>query len=188
MSARLAHSENEVRLMQSIFTYVASCLKDQDREASRRLRLRPDQMERISQMTTADFLRLSELAKGCVEVDVDPKALDDVFRRIDERRHREALINRCMRADAPREMMSAFFGLSRHRYARLRALHGVPASVGRCPRPTPEIEGRIYDHWKACRQCWCAQTLLEIAEQLDVSLRAVWDQMKQVKACANEKA
>lgn len=187
MSARLAHSENEIRLMQSIFTYVASCLNDQDREASRRLRLRPDQMERISQMTTADFLRLSELAKGCVEVDVDPKALDDVFRRIDERRHREALINQCMRADAPREMMSAFFGLSRHRYAHLRALHDVPASVGRCPRPSPETERRIYERWQTRRQCWSAQTLLEIAEQLDVSLRTVWDQVKQAKACTNGK-
>jgi hypothetical protein len=182
VSAGLAHNENEVRLMQSIFTYVASCLKDQDKDAARRLRLRPDQIERISQMTTADFLRLSELAKGCVEVDVDSKALDDVFRRMDERRHRESLIDRCMRADAPREMMTAFFGLSRHRYARLRALHDVPASVGRCPRPTPEIERRIYEHWQACRQCWSAQTLLEIADQLDVSLRTVWHQVKQAKA------
>ena len=58
---------------------------------------------------------------------------DADLRRIDERRHQESLIDRCMRADAPREMMSAFFGLSRHRYARLRALHGPAISVACSP-------------------------------------------------------
>jgi hypothetical protein len=182
MNARLSYEAlREVRLMQSVFTYVADCLKDRDERATRRLQLRPDQLERISRMTSTEFLRLGELASECVELAIDPQALDQVFRSIDQQRKRESLIEACIRRGAPRAMMTYFFGLSRHRYARLRRIHGLRAAVGRARNPAPTVERELYERWSARERPWSAQALLEIADELDLSLRVVWDQLRRFK-------
>ena len=167
------------RLIQSVFLYVATCLKEGDNQAIHSLRLRADQTERISRMPAADFLRLSELGRQCVTFDIDPDALDQVFKLIDRRRTRDELVVRCIRCDAPREMMKVFFGLSRRLYSRLRSTHGMSAAPGRYPRPGAAVERQIYEHWTAHGRCWSAQGLLEIAHGLNLSLRVIWDQLKQ---------
>ena len=91
--------EKDIRLTQSVFTYVADCLKDRDAQAIRRLRLRTDQTDRISKMTATDFLRLGDLGKPCITLDINPDALDEVFRRIEAQRQRAELIERCLRRD-----------------------------------------------------------------------------------------
>jgi hypothetical protein len=34
-------------------------------------------MDRLSRMSTTDFLRLGELGKECITLDIDPAALDE---------------------------------------------------------------------------------------------------------------
>lgn len=171
---RLIHS----RLTQSVFMYIATCLKEGMSGIVRQSRLRSDQTQRIASMTTAEFLQLTELANTCVTIDIDPDALDKVFEKLGYRSVREDLLLRCMNHDAPREMMRIFFGLSRHNYARLRAAAGVPAALGRHPQPSLEIAEGIHSQWVASERLWSAENLLSIAEMLDVSLRIVWDQVK----------
>ena len=182
-----AESENpkQVRLTQSVFTYVADCLKDRDEQAIRRLRLRPDQMDRLSKMTATDFLRLGELGKECITLDINPEALDEVFRCIEAQRRRMELVERCLRRDAPRAMMKMFFGLARHRYTALRTALSINAAPGRPARQPETIEVRLYEAWKVHRLAWTAETLLDIAETLDVPLRVVWDQLRRFRTQAS---
>lgn len=167
-------NQSQARLIQSVFTYIATCLKDRDHRSMRRFRLRADQTERISRMTATDFLRLGEFGSECVTLDVDPEALDEVFRAIDEQRRHEELAERCIRRDAPRAMMQTFFGVSRHRYSKLRTAFGMPPRAGRLARAPEPLEQQIYALWTACGERWTARSLLDIANTLDVSLRIVW--------------
>ena len=171
---RLIHS----RLTQSVFMYIATCLKEGMTGVVRQSSLRADQTQRIASMTTAEFLRLTEFANTCVTIDIDPDALDKIFEKLGYRSERDDLLLRCMSHDAPREMMRVFFGLSRHYYARLRAATGLPAALGRHPQPSLEIAQGIHSQWVASGKVWSAENLLSIAETLDVSLRTVWDQVK----------
>ena len=182
-----AESENpkQVRLTQSVFTYVADCLKDRDERAIRGLRLRPDQMDRLSKMTATDFLRLGELGNECITLDINPDALDEVFRCIEAQRRRMELVERCLRRDAPRAMMKMFFGLARHRYTALRTALSIHAAPGRPARQPETIELRLYEAWKVHRHAWTAETLLDIAETLDVPLRIVWDGLRQFSTQAS---
>ena len=132
-------------------------------------------------MTAAEVLRLGELGRQCVTFDIDPEGLDEVFGIIDRQQYREELIERCILRDAPRALMKAFFGLSRHRYSKLRPMLGMPAAVGRYQRPAAAVERQIYERWIACGKSWSAQSLLKIADETDVSLRAVWDKLGKFK-------
>ena len=164
-----------IRLAQSMFIYIAACLKDGDLSAIRRLRIRPDQTSRFLKITATDLLELAESGIDCVSIDVDPDALDDVFAWIEQRRIREDLIQRCIKRDAPSVMMREFFGLSRHRYSKCRAALDMPASPGRSAQPTQALEADIYRRWQAHGERWSARHLLEIADAIDASLRSVWD-------------
>jgi Protein of unknown function (DUF2857) len=180
-----SETPKQVRLTQSVFTYVADCLKDRDEQAIRRLRLRPDQMDRLSKMTATDFLRLGELGKECITLDINPEALDEVFRCVEAQRRRMELVERCLRRDAPRAMMKMFFGLARHRYTALRTALSINAAPGRPARQPETIEVRLYDAWRVHRLAWTAETLLDIAETLDVPLRVVWDQLRRFRTQAS---
>ena len=171
---RLIHS----RLTQSVFMYIATCLKEGMSGIVHQSRLRADQTQRIASMSTAEFLQLTELANSCVTIDIDPDALDEVFEQLESRSQRDDVIQRCIHQDAPREMMRAFFGLSRRHYARLRSDAGLPAATGRHPQPSLETGQGIHARWLSSRKRWSAENLLSIAESLDVSLRMVWNQVK----------
>ena len=163
-----------VRLAQSMFIYIAACLRDGDARAIRRLRIRPDQTDRLLNMTAKDLLTLAESGIDCVSIDIDPDALDNVFARIERGRCRDELIDQCIKYDAPNAMMQTFFGLSRHRYSRRRSALAMPASAGRTAQPTETVEGAIYKEWQHRGGRWTALQLLEVAESLDISLRVVW--------------
>ena len=171
---RLIHS----RLTQSVFMYIATCLKEGMSGIVRQSRLRTDQTQRIASMSTAEFLRLSELANTCVTIDIDPDALDEVFQQLEFRSQRDDIMQRCIQQDAPREMMRVFFGLAKHRYARLRSDAGYTRAPGRHPHPSLETAQEIHNQWRSSGRRWSAENLLSISEVLDVSLRVVWDQLK----------
>lgn len=176
---RIDHERSrDIRLTQSVFTYVADCLKDHDEPAVRRLNLRPEHIERLSHLSATELLRLGELALECLDLAIKPAALDEVLRRLDERRRRDALTSECLARGAPRAMMTTFFGLSRQRYVQLRATHGIRSGVGRAPNPPPDVEHDIYQRWMRHGEHWCADTLLKIATEMNVSLRVIWDQLR----------
>jgi hypothetical protein len=176
---RIGHERSrDIRLTQSVFTYVADCLKDHDESAMRRLNLRPEHIERLSHLSATELLRLGELALECLELAIKPAALDQVLRHLDERRRRETLMHECLARGAPRAMMTTFFGLSRQRYVHLRAAHGIRTGVGRAPNPPPEVEYDIYQRWIRLGERWTADSLLKIATETDLSLRVIWDQLR----------
>ena len=169
-------------LVQSVFMYVASALKEGDGRTMRRLGLRADQTERLSRMTATDLVRLGELGNQCVTLDINGEALDRVFRAIDERREHDELVERCMRRDAPRAMMQEFFGISRHRYSRLRTAIGMAPRRGRHARVFETLDREIYALWLRGGERWTAGSLLDIADTLNVSLRAVWSHLTRYRA------
>jgi hypothetical protein len=171
----------DVRLTQSVFTYVADCLKDRDHGAIRRLKLRPSHIERIQRLSAMELLRLGELALECLDVAINPDALDDVLRRLEERQRKEAVIAECLTRGAPRAMMTTFFGLSREKYVQLRAAYGIRAGAGRAPTPPPIVERDLYERWIRLGAHWSAPTLLTIAVETDVSLRVIWDQLRRFR-------
>lgn len=176
---RIGHERSrDIRLTQSVFTYVADCLKDHDEPAIRRLNLRPEHIERLSRLSATELLRLGELALECLDLAIKPAALDQVLRRLDERRRRETLMRECLARGAPRAMMTTFFGFSRQRYVQLRAVHGIRTGVGRAPNPPPDVERDIYERWLRLNEHWSAEALLKIATETGVSLRVIWDQLR----------
>jgi len=164
-----------MRLVQSTFMYIAACLRDGDVCAIRRLRIRPDQATRLLKMTAAELLTLAESDIECVTIDVNPDALDDLLIRLQHTKSREELIAHCIKRDAPRAMMQAFFGFSRHRYSQCRAAFSVPTSRGRAAKPAESVEANIFKEWSRAGGHWTASQLLEVAETLNISLRTVWD-------------
>ena len=173
-----SRSAARTQLLQAILLYVGACVREPNRRPTPALPLRVDQAQRLARLTTTDLVRFGELVSRCVRVDIDAQALDDVLSQVETRRRRDELIERCIRAHAPREMMQAFFGLSRHRYARLRELLAIPNGRGRARRPTETLEQRIHEAWITSDRSWSAQRLLHIAEQLGASLRVVWAELK----------
>jgi ribosomal protein S14 len=179
MTIRSGHENAEHgRLLQSVFMFIATCIRNRANRTVNGLDLRADQTERIARLTATDLVTVGELAGRCVTFDIDPEALDNVFRALDDRRHRDELIERCIRRGASRGMMQAFFGLSRHRYSRARAILGLPRTRGRVPCPTEALEERIYALWTASGGRWSPESLLNLADTLDISLRTVWDRLK----------
>jgi hypothetical protein len=170
-----AADPKHIRLVQSMFMYIAACLRDGDAHAIRELRIRPDQTHRLLRMTTTDLLILAESGIDCVSININADALDDVFDRLERGRLREELIDQCIKCDAPRAMMQVFFGLSRHRYSRRRAALAMPVSTGRTAQPTEALEAEIYKRWRDAGGRWTAVQLLEVARSVEVSLRVVWD-------------
>lgn len=182
MNDRIGHERSrDVRLAQSVFTYVADCLKDHDERAVRHLNLRPEHIERLSHLSARELLRLGELALDCLDLAIKPDALDEVLRRLDEWRRRDALMRECLARGAPRVMMTTFFGLSRQRYVHLREAHGIRTGVGRVPNPPPETEHDIYQRWIRLGERWSVDALLKIARETDVSLRVIWDQLRRFR-------
>jgi hypothetical protein len=171
----------DVRLTQSVFTYVADCLKDRDHGAIRRLNLRPNHIERLRRLSAMELLRLGELALECLDVAIKPDALDEVLRRLEERQRQEALIAECLTRGAPRAMMTTFFGLPREKYVQLRAAYGIRAGAGRAPTPPAVVERDLYERWIRLGAHWSAPTLLTIAVETDVSLRVIWDQLRRFR-------
>ena len=165
------------KLLQSVFLHIASCLRRCDPAALSRLGLRTDQKARIAKMTATDLLRLCDFGRQCVTFTIDPKALDEAFALIDQRRRRDELLEDCIRHDAPRAMMAEFFGVSRRRYTALRTLNNMPPIAGRVALPTMAIEARIYEEWVRNEQHWSALSLLRIAKRENISLRVIWDQL-----------
>ncbi len=171
----------DVRLTQSVLTYVADCLKDRDHAAIRRLNLRPNQIERLRRLSAMELLHLGEIALECLEVAIKPEMLDEFLRRLEERQRQEAVIAECLTRGAPRAMMTTFFGLSREKYVQLRAALGIRAGAGRAPTPPAAVERDLYERWIRLGACWSAPTLVTIAVETDVSLRVIWDQLRRFR-------
>lgn len=163
-----------VGLAQSVFVYLLDCLNDRDGRAMRRFELRPDQIARLRELAAIDVMRLGEFGENVLHVAIDEKALDEALMTVTLERRRRALIERCLRRDAPRAMMSAFFGLSRQRYAAARVDLGLRPTPGRLSRPAEGAEHRVYEAWMSAGRGWTPEILLRIAETLDLSLRVVW--------------
>lgn len=181
MSERTASHESRIaRLVQAVFLYISDCIRERDHESVRGLRLSIEQIDKIGRLTATDLVRLGNVG-NLVHLRLDQRALDQALKSIDEERQREELVEHCMRRDAPRAMMKAFFGLSRNEYAKLRSLYGLPASPGRIAHASEPIERRIYREWLANSAAWSPQSLVVIADTLDVSLRLVWNEVDRMR-------
>lgn len=165
------------RLRQQVFLYIATCIRQGLAQDLRPLSIRPDQMRRIANLRANDLVELGELSGPSILFDIDPVALDDVFLALQEKQSRQAVIEQCLRRDAPRAMMQRFFGLSRHRYAKLRRELGLEAERGRSRQPPEKLQAEIHSLWDGSNSPRMAKSLLDIAERLEISLRMVWDEL-----------
>ena len=170
--------QKEVLLMQSFFVYVSRCLQELDSQAIRRLGLRHDQIQRISKMTTQELMHLGSMGGHCLSIKVDASCLDDVLSVLDTRLDHQALVEDCIRHDAPRVMMECFFGLSSRQYTKLRELCGMPPHAGRHKQATPEQASDIFDLWDSHQHGYSARVMLLMAVRLELSLRIVWDEFQ----------
>ena len=175
------HSDSDAVLMQQFFIYLARVINEYDGHKMRRLRIRPDQSQRIGRMTTADLLLLGMLGGHCIDFTINERALDEVFEQLDRKKGHRDLIDRCIRMDASKAMMAYFFGMSGRVYTRSRQALNVPARAGRHPEPDEELAARIYRLYTERGRQFNAETLLHIAESLGTSLRIVWDEINDIQ-------
>lgn len=171
----VSQSDNDAVLMQSLFIHLARVITEYDGHAMRRLQLRRDQAQRLSTMTTADLIELGTLGGHCIDIRINQTALDEVLRLIDRHRGQRDLINRCLLKDAPRSMMSYFFGLTGKRYTRFRQALCVPVRCGRHAGADEKANEQIFRLYTERGRSFTPETLLYIAEHLDLPLRTVWD-------------
>lgn len=165
------------RLRQQVFLYLAACIRRNEFNAIRSLSVRPEQVRRIANLRANDLVALGELSGPSIQFDIDPVALDAVFLALEAKQARERLIERCLQRDAPRAMMQRYFGLSRQRYAKRKHELGMKEQRGRARQPTESIRDAIHCLWEASQKPRTAATLLDVAVQLEISLRTVWDQL-----------
>ena len=180
-SKHVENNDSDAALMQQFFIYLARVIIEYDGHKMRRLRIRPDQSLRISRMTTADLMLLGTLGGHCIDFSINEKALDEVLRQLDRKKGYRELIDRCIRVDAPKAMMNYFFGMSGRTYTRTRQALNVPIRAGRHREPDEQLANRIFRLYAERGRQFNAETLLHIAEELDVRLRIVWDEINDIQ-------
>jgi hypothetical protein len=134
-------------------------------------------MDRIADLRADELVALGELSGPSILFDIDPNVLDDVFVSLEQKQARDCLIERCLQRDAPRAMMQRYFGVSRHRYAKLKSELGIRERRGRTPQPSETTRAEIHRLWETSTKPRTAATLLGVADRLDIPLRIVWDQL-----------
>ena len=85
-------------------------------------------------------------------------------------------------------MMNYFFGMSGRTYTRTRQALNVPSRAGRHREPDEQLANRIFRLYAERGRQFNAETLLHIAEELDVGLRIVWDEINDIQVHAQRHA
>lgn len=173
------NSHSDAVLVHGVLSYLACNLTSMDPRKARSIGIRPEQAQRITELTTSEFMRLASLGVHCLRFEVDPDALDELIARLDVESDRAALSLDCVRYGASRDMMAELFGIKRREFARMRQSVGLDPNPGRPQECSLEDAERVLSAWETRGCSREPSTLLDMARELDMSLRMIWDEIAQ---------
>lgn len=173
----------ETDLFYAVISFASRCLVEGDLTALRGVGFEPDDIRDIEGMSIADLQALSAARRSAVSVKLDRTEWSWHLKWVRHLRTRERLAMTMIRADAPKAMMSALFGMSDGDYARKRDALGIRsyAEGGRPPAAGREAEQRIWDLWVRFARADSQRHLatddlwLAVAAECGVSLRTAWN-------------
>ncbi len=168
----------EADLVTAVLLYAMRCLAEGDHPALRAMRFGPKEIEVLRELNLADLYYIDALQAHCLDIALDRELFWPVLANLRATRKNEELQHDLIQADAPYEMMRAFFGMGTREYTRLRRAFGA-GSTGRPPDPDEETGHRL---WRVitARLAVTADSELEPQDYLTVqresgaSMRAVW--------------
>ncbi len=125
----------EAELIGAVLTYAVRCLAEGDQAALHSLNFGTREAAALRDFTLTDLQRFGAVHGHCLDIRLNRESYWLIVEHLRRERETEALQSALILADAPFEMMRAFFGLDSRTYARLRSLAGVRPVVGRPPTP-----------------------------------------------------
>ncbi|MGI9449086.1 MAG: STY4526/YPO1902 family pathogenicity island replication protein [Geminicoccaceae bacterium] len=164
-------------LTHAMLSSLAGALPIMDPRRVRSMGINAQQARRIATLTTSDMMRLAMRGAPYLRFQFDPDLLDLAIAEIDEEAGEQRLILDFVAHGASRDMMVEFFNVSHRHYARLRQSLGLPSNVGRPKECLPDDAERILTSWENRDMASDPKTLLSIAQDLDLDLRTVWDEI-----------
>ncbi len=135
-----------VELTAAVLRYAALCIANGDEDALRELRLDPAQVREIGALTLDELANLETVRTHCFEVRLDPQRFRILMGRLVRARQAQELRLALIKADSPRLMMQALFGMKERDYSRTRCLAGVTTGAGRPASLDEQTEHRL---WRA---------------------------------------
>lgn len=166
-------------LVHGVLSYLACNLDVMDPRKARSIGIRPEQAQRITELTASEFMRLASSGIHCLKFEVDSDALDELMQQVDADSERASLRLECVRLGASREMMAEFFGIKRREFARMRQSVGLDPNYGRPRDCSLDDAERIFAAWEKRGCSRDPGALLDMARELDTSLRTIWDEITQ---------
>lgn len=166
----------ESELLVSFFLYVAKCRETGDERALRESGLGPEELKTIERFQSTDLARIGQLRAHCLRIHLDQEAFWLMVAALKSRSDADTLRDQLIEADAPAEMLKALLGIDPNEYARRCRELGVTPSTGRPAESDEEAEQRLWKVWEAQgkRTDLTGQDYLDLADQADVPMRAVW--------------
>jgi hypothetical protein len=179
---RLERSK-ETDLFYAVISFASRCLVEGDLTALRGVGFEPDDIPDIEGMSIADLQALSAARRSAVSVKLDRTAWSWHLKWVRHLRARERLSMALIRADAPKAMMAALFGMNDTDYARRRDALGIRsyAEGGRPPAASRTSEQKLWDLWVRLarpehpRQLCADAFWIPFATEAGVSLRTAWN-------------
>ncbi len=165
-------------LFHAAFSYLATVTEQRDPRLSRSMGLRDDQIARLRSMSARSLMLMAMRSKGCLHIQIDPEAFDDLVADVDEELAAVHLRDAFVQQDASREMMSYLFGMTARDYATARSLQGMPPPLGRIRDMTEDEEQTIYEAIDARDEPYKPAELLALAQKVDVPLRVIWEELQ----------
>ena len=169
----------EAELIGAVLTYAVRCLAEGDQAALHSLNFGTREAAALRDFTLTDLQRFGAVHGHCLDIRLNRESYWLIVAHLRRERETEALQSALILADAPFEMMRAFFGLDSRTYARLRSLAGVRPVVGRPPTPDESVAQRLWEAWKThpIGERSPAPTpadYLSLHQETGIPLRAIW--------------
>lgn len=162
-------------LFHAALSYAATAAAQGDDRLCKAIGFRRDQLARLREMSARAIMKMAAKGIGCVQVEVDPDAFDDLARDVDQEIKQERLIEAFIQHDASREMMADLFGMTARDFAQARRSMDGNQPTGRTRSLTVEEQEAIYTAWEARNWQKEPADYLAIARELDIPLREIWE-------------
>jgi len=152
----------------------------------RALGLGEEELEILQGLSPMTLSRLANATVPWVEIKVDIAVMHRLIEQADRDEQNERLINRALKLGASSLIMNRCFGLDHSETALRRRLLKIPVPRGRPQNLTEAQEHALWRRWQQLRERDVnddtLDTLMMIAEEQDVSLTMVWQQLNQYGA------
>ena len=164
-------------LCHAALSYVASEAGHNDPRLGEAIGLRPDQVERIQNLSVIALMKMAELSAGCIRVQFDASVIDELLADVDAEVRRQRSIETFVREGASREMMAAIFGQNRRDFARMRQSMKIEPAKGRIRELNPDESNQMFEVWQDLGGRHDPETYLALARSMDLPLRMIWEEL-----------